>query len=103
MLLAFKYSKKGLHENLMGTLMNQSFNKTKMPKAIDPKDQFHQMPTGLPAVATPTKRHISYNRFEDHILSDEQRLMDKYKCGYSALHKMLVLKEAQQQFATPYL
>jgi hypothetical protein len=29
--------------------------------------------------------------------------MDKYKCGYSALHKMLVLKEAQQQFATPYL
>jgi hypothetical protein len=29
--------------------------------------------------------------------------MKRFKCGYSGLHKMLVLKEAQQQFSTPYL
>ena len=102
-LSARSYTKNKLHKNQMETLKNQSFNKTKMPKAIDPKDQFHQIHTGLPVVATPTKRHVSYNRFEDHILSDEQRLMKKYKCGYSALHKILILKEAQQQFTTPYL
>ena len=90
-------------ENQMGTLMNQSFNKTKMPQAIDPTDQFHQMPLGLPIAATPTKRHISYNKREDHILRCEQQLMERYNCGYSGLHKMLVLKEAQQQFSTPYL
>ena len=40
----------------MGTLMNQNFNKTKMPKAIDPKDQFHQIQSGLSLnAATPTK------------------------------------------------
>ena len=103
MFLACSYSKNELHKNQMGTLMNQSFNKIKMPKAIDPKDQFHQIPAGLPIASTPTKRHISYNKREDHILDYEQKLMKRFKCGYSGLHKMLVLKEAQQQFSTPYL
>jgi hypothetical protein len=101
--LACSYTKKGLQENQMGTLMNQNFNKTKMPQAIDPKDQFHQMTMGLTIAATPTKRHISYNKREDHILDYEKKLMKRFKCGYSGLHKMLVLKEAQQQFSTPYL
>ena len=74
-----------------------------MPQAIDPNDQFHQMPTSLSITATPTKRHISYNKHEDHILDYEQKLMKRFKCGYSGLHKKLILKEAQQQFSTPYL
>ena len=91
-------------KNQMGTLMNQSFNTTRMPKAIDPKDQFHQIQSGLSLnAATPTKRHISYNKREDHILVYEQKLMKRFKCGYSGLHKKLILKEAQQQFSTPYL
>ncbi len=90
--------------NQMGTLMTQTFNKTKMPQAIDPQDQFHQIQSGLSLnAATPTKRHISYNKREDHILEYEQKLMKRFKCGFSGLHKMLVLKEAQQQFTTPYL
>ena len=87
----------------MGTLMNQHFNKSRMPQAIDPQDQFHQKATGLSVPATPTKKHISYNKLEDYILEYELRLMKRFKCGYSGLHKMLVLKEAQQHFTTPYL
>lgn len=33
-------------------------------------------------------RHVSYNRYElDQYHRRENRLMKKYKCGYSALHK----------------
>lgn len=69
-----------------------------------PQVAFHQTPSGLPqAPAVAQKKHISYGRREDYILEIERQLMQKYRVGYSGLHKMLVIKEGQQQFSRPFL
>ena len=45
----------------------------------------------------PTKRkHVSYNVYEGHIQDIESKLMQKYRCGYSALHKILIREKAEQ-------
>ena len=45
----------------------------------------------------PTKRkHVSYNVYEGHIQDIESKLMQKYRCGYSALHKILIRDKAEQ-------
>lgn len=49
------------------------------------------------------KRHVSYGRRDQHIKEAEERLMNKYRMGYSQLHKYLVLKEGNSQFSIPYL
>jgi hypothetical protein len=50
-----------------------------------------------------SKRHVSYGRRDIHIKEAEERLMTKYRMGYSQLHKYLVLKEGINQFSTPFL
>ncbi len=101
--LACLYRRNKSVRNPMGTLMNQNFNTIKMPQANQPKVGFHQSLKSLSCGATPTKKHISYNKYDDRVLETEQRLMKKFNCGYSSLHKMLVLKEGSNQFSTPYL
>ncbi len=96
--------KQDLVDKPLGTLMNQQFHKTKMPQAKQPQVAFHQNPSGLlqpPAVAQ--KKHISYGRRDDYILEIEQQLMHKYRVGYSGLHKLLVIKEGNQQFSRPFV
>ena len=44
------------------------------------------------------RKNVSYNKYEDHIQRIEKELMKKYRLGYSALVKFLILKEGQQQF-----
>ena len=45
----------------------------------------------------PTKRkHVSFNVYEGHIQDIESKLMQKYRCGYSALHKILIREKAEQ-------
>ena len=45
----------------------------------------------------PTKRrNVSYNIYEGHIQDIEDKLMKKYRCGYSALHKILIREKAEQ-------
>ena len=45
----------------------------------------------------PTKRkHVSYNVYEGHIQDIESKLMQKYRCGYSALHKILIKEKVEQ-------
>ena len=45
----------------------------------------------------PTKRkHVSYTVYEGHIQDIESKLMQKYRCGYSALHKILIREKAEQ-------
>lgn len=72
-----------------------------------PQVAFHQnhlVPQGQQqAPLEPHKRHISYSRREDYILEIERQLMLKYRVGFSGLHKMLVIKEGQQQFSRPFL
>ena len=80
--------------------MNHKFHTPKMPKANQPKVGFHQMNTG---VLTPKKKHISYSTREDYILDIEKQLMSKYRVGYSGLHKLLVIKEGNQQFGRPFV
>jgi len=47
--------------------------------------------------ARPTKRkHVSYNIYEGHIQDIEDKLMKQYRCGYSALHKILIREKAEQ-------
>ncbi len=47
--------------------------------------------------ARPTKRkHVSYNAYEKHIQDIESKLMQQYRCGYSALHKILIREKAEQ-------
>ena len=49
------------------------------------------------------RKNVSYNRCEDHIQRVEKELMKKYRLGYSALVKFLILKEGQQQFGMPFI
>ena len=44
------------------------------------------------------KKQVSYGRREDYIINYEQRLMSRYRIGYSDLVKMLIVKEARQEF-----
>ena len=44
-------------------------------------------------------RQVTYKRQEKHIQKMESKLMEKYRLGYSQLHKLLVLKTAQQEFS----
>jgi hypothetical protein len=84
--------------------MNQKFHTPVMATPKQPQVAFHQTQSGLPqAPAVAQKKHISYGRREDYILEIERQLMQKYRIGYSGLHKMLVIKEGQQQFSRPFL
>ena len=76
--------------------MNHKFHTPAMPKANQPQVGFHQN-------LAPKKRHISYNCREEYILDIERKLMSKYRVGYSGLHKMLVVKEGNQQFGQVFL
>ncbi len=42
------------------------------------------------------RKHVSYNAYEKHIQDIESKLMQKYRCGYSALHKILIREKAEQ-------
>jgi hypothetical protein len=37
------------------------------------------------------RRHVSYNKHEAYIQELEDKLCQQYRCGYSALHKKLIL------------
>jgi hypothetical protein len=90
----------------MGTQMNQDFNTKRMLKANQPEVGFKQVGSsskGSIKLNTPTKKHISYNKYDDRVLKGEEKLMERFNCGYSSLHKMLILKELSNQFSTPYL
>tara|TARA_Y100001934_G_scaffold251185_1_gene314132 strand:- start:219 stop:428 length:210 start_codon:yes stop_codon:yes gene_type:complete len=39
------------------------------------------------------RRHVSYNKYETYIQDLEEQLRQKYHCGYSTLHKKLVLEK----------
>ena len=41
----------------------------------------------------PKTKHISYSSREDYITDLEEMLMQKYRVGYSALHKRLLWKK----------
>ena len=79
----------------MNPLIPQAIFNLDMPKAKYPKDTFTQDAT--------SKRHVSYGRRDTHIKEAKERLMTKYRMGYSQLHKYLVLKEGINQFSTPFL
>lgn len=81
--------------------MNHKFHTPKMMKSNQPQVGFHQVSSGVSA--TPKKKHISYSTREDYILDIEKQLMSKYRVGYSGLHKMLVVKEGNQQFGRPFV
>ena len=49
------------------------------------------------------RKNVSYNKYEDHIQRIEKELMKKYRLGYSALVKFLILKEGQQQFGIRFM
>ena len=42
------------------------------------------------------RKHVSYNAYEKHIQGIESKLMQQYRCGYSALHKILIREKAEQ-------
>ena len=44
----------------------------------------------------PKKKHISYSSREEYITDLEEMLMQKYRVGYSALHKRLVVEKSNQ-------
>lgn len=69
-------------------------NQIELPQANQPQVGFK---------SGSSKKHVSYNKHEDYIGDIEIKLMKKYRCGYSALHKMLVVKEGRQQFSGFYL
>jgi hypothetical protein len=75
--------------------MNQKLPTKELSQTKCSQSTFQKDPTG--------KRHVSYGRRDHHIKEAEERLMNKYRMGYSQLHKYLVLKEGNSQFSIPYL
>ena len=62
-------------------------------------------PIGGCSFKKPQRKQVSYNKNEDYITKFEQKLMQRYRCNYSALHKRLIVKAAQQEFSdfvTPF-
>ncbi len=51
---------------------------------------------GLSANRPTRRKHVSYNVYEGHIQDIELKLMRQYRCGYSALHKILIREKAEQ-------
>ena len=49
------------------------------------------------------RKNVSYNQREDYIQDIENKLMKKYRMGYSQLHKHLVVKRGQQEFGRVYI
>ena len=76
--------------------MNHKIHTSTMTKSNQSQIGFHQN-------HTPKKKHISYNSREEYVLDIEKQLMSKYRVGYSGLHKLLVIKEGNQQFGRPFL
>ena len=92
---AFNLLNQLLIKILESPLMHQKIHNTKMPKAMCSKNTF--------SLETSKKKHVSYSQHDGHILEIEKQLMSKYHVGYSGLHKMLILKEGNNQFARPYV
>tara|TARA_B100000427_G_C15155095_1_gene440513 strand:- start:311 stop:523 length:213 start_codon:yes stop_codon:yes gene_type:complete len=46
----------------------------------------------------PMRKNVSYAQREAHIVEIENKLMNKYRQGYSQLHKSLVIRAGQQEF-----
>ena len=62
-------------------------------------------PIGGCSFKKPTRKQVSYNKNENYITQFEQKLMQRYRCNYSSLHKRLIVKAAQQEFSdfvTPF-
>ena len=73
--------------------MSIKLSTLELPKAIQPQVGFNKGST----------KKVSYNQREEYICEIEDKLMSKFRCGYSALHKKLILKEANNQFSGVYL
>ena len=56
----------------------------------------HDNAVGVSANRPTKRKHVSYNVYEGHIQDIESKLMQKYRCGYSALHKILIREKAEQ-------
>ena len=64
------------------------FTWTEKHEAICPKNPSNSK--------TPKTKHISYSSREEYITDLEDMLMQKYRVGYSALHKRLVVEKSNQ-------
>ena len=54
----------------------------------------------------PQRKQVSYDRNEGYITQYEKKLMQRYRIGYSELHKRLIMKAAQHEFSefnTPFI
>ena len=76
-------------------------NRVKMQQVLYTRDTGHQFKEGQ--FNKGIRKNVSYNKYEDHIQRIEKELMKKYRLGYSALVKFLILKEGQQQFGIPFI
>ena len=80
-----------------------------MPETLH-KRQINRDAVGTTTVGScsykrPQRKQVSYNKNEDYITQFEQKLMQRYRCNYSSLHKRLIVKAAQQEFSdyvTPF-
>ena len=80
-----------------------------MPETIHKRqinrDAVGTTPIGGCSFKRPQRKQVSYNKNEDYITKFEQKLMQRYRCNYSSLHKRLIVKAAQQEFSdfvTPF-
>ena len=76
-------------------------NRIKMEQVLYTRDANWQSHEGQ--LNKGIRKNVSYNKYEDHIQRIEKELMKKYRLGYSALVKFLILKEGQQQFGIRFM
>ena len=70
-----------------------------MPKVLYKRDNEVKPDAGGFGLS-PITKGVSYSRFQRHLNQQEEKLMRKFRCGYSTLVKSLIAEKYEKEFGT---
>ena len=76
-----------------------------MPQVLFNKDTEGKRTEGSFDLRPPISKNVSYSRHQRHLNEKEEKLMKKFRCGYSTLVKSLIAEKYHQEFGefvTPF-
>ena len=76
-----------------------------MPQVLFNRDTEGKHSAGVFDLRKPISRNVSYARHQRHLNDKEEKLCQKFNCGYSNLVKSLVAERYQREFGevvTPF-
>ena len=70
-----------------------------MPKVLYKRDNEVKPDVGGFGLS-PITKGVSYSRYQRHLNEKEEKLMKKFRCGYSTLVKSLIAEKYEKEFGT---